>query len=161
MEEKIITAALPHDEGKTFRIRVFPALQAEEWAWRALLAIFGSQAALPKDVAEAAQTSSMAALAGIGLQGLSGVSWEVVKPLLGELLRQAAIIPSPDNPQAVVPLHEGNVNAHIKNGATIAWLRMEVFALCVNFSTGGEALDFHNVFGPARKDSPSMQTPAA
>lgn len=158
MEEKLITVDLPHDAGKTFRIRVFPALKAEKWAMRALVALFGSNAELPPDLAKTATTSSMAALASVGMRGLSGLNWETLEPLYDELLGQVAFVPDVSKPQAVVPLHADNVDAHIKNGATIALLRAEVFALCVNFSAGGAQLGSLQDFLRDRLDSSNTQT---
>ena len=137
METKIITIDTGRDAGKTFRIREFPALRGEKWAARALVALLGTNAEIPDNLAEAAKMSNMAAIAQAGFKCLSGLNWETLEPLYDELLGQVDIVPDPAKPTAVIPLSSGNVDAHVKNPATLFRLRAEVFGLCVNFFVDG------------------------
>lgn len=138
---KLITIEKGPDAEKTFRIRKMSALQLEKWCFRALIALFGSQADVPPGLAEAAQTSNAAAFVQIGLKGLTGLTWEKVESLYDELLRQVDKVPNPENPEAVVKLHNGNADAHVESAGTLFRLRAEVLALCLNFSLDGVSLE--------------------
>ena len=137
LETRLITIDGGRDGGKTFRVREMSALQLEKWAARALIAIFGSQADIPPELAEAAQSSNTVALAQAGMRCLSGLDWEKVEPLYDELLRQVDRVPDIDRPEAVVRLHNGNADAHVASAGTLLRLRAEVVALCLGFSTDG------------------------
>ena len=60
------------DKGKIFVITEMPALQAERWAMRALLALMRSNPELP----EGTELSGMAGLASAGLKALASIRWE-------------------------------------------------------------------------------------
>lgn len=137
LETKLVTIEQGRDAGKTFRIREMSALQLEKWAARALIAIFGSQADIPPELAEAAQTSNAAAMAQAGMKCLTGLTWDKVESLYDELLRQVDRVPDMDKPEAVVKLHNGNVEAHVESAGTLLRLRAEVVALCLGFSIDG------------------------
>lgn len=70
------------DKGKCFVITEMPALQAERWAMRALLALMRSDPELP----EGTELSGMAGLASAGLKALASIRWEDAEPLMDEML---------------------------------------------------------------------------
>lgn len=112
------------DKGKTFRITEMPASQAESWAFRALLAIMHSTHDIPN-----MPVFSMEALVRIGLQGLSGVSWEVAGPLLDEMMSCIQIIPNPATPLIMRPLLEED----IEEISTRLELRKAIWGLHTDF----------------------------
>ena len=113
------------------------ASHLEKWSARALIAVFGSQSDIPDELAEAARTSNTAAMAQMGLKCLSGLSWEKIEPLYDELLGQIDRVPDPAKPEAVIKLNTHNGDAHVASAGTLWRLRVEVVALCLNFSTDG------------------------
>lgn len=98
---------------------------------------FLTQSHIPPELAEAAQTSNTAAMAQAGAKCFSGLSWEKVESLYDELPRQVDRVPDPAKPEAVVKLHNGNVDAHVEGAGTLLRLRAEVVALCLFFFIDG------------------------
>jgi len=158
LETKLITIEKGRDEGKTFRIREMSSLQLEKWCARALIAIFGSNADIPPEVAEAAQNSNTVALIQAGMKCMTGLTWDKVESLYDELLRQVAVVPDPAKPEAVVGLHNGNVENFVRSAGTILRLRGEVLALCLGFSTDGVSLDSLQALLNSRPASETTQT---
>jgi len=121
------------DNGKTFLITEMSALKAEKWATRALLALGKSGADIPDNV----RHSGMAGMAALGLRALTGISFSESEPLLDEMLTCVEYIPDPQkNPLYKRPLMDENDIEEVK---TLLDLRLEVFALHTNF-TSGESL---------------------
>lgn len=114
------------DLGKVFQIEEMPALQAEAWAYRALLALANNGAEIPDDLA----CAGMAAIAAFGLKALTKLRYHDAEPLLAEMLDCVQICPDPRNPQVIRPL----VPSDIEEVATLVRLRVETFNLHVNFS---------------------------
>lgn len=75
------------DLGKVFVITEMSSAQGEEWALKALLALGSS-------VPPEALQLGMAAMSKIGLEGLLSVKFEVLKPLLDEMMSCVKIRPS-------------------------------------------------------------------
>jgi len=116
------------DAGKVFRIREMPAMQAEKWAMRALMAIARSGA----DIG-AAVGGGMQELAGAGLQALMSLRFEDAEPLLDEMMECVSIRPDPRNPQIDRPLTPDD----IEEVSTMLALRSEVLHLHTGFSVAG------------------------
>ena len=118
------------DKGKTFLITEMPPSQAEAWAYRALLALANNNVEVPD------ASLGMAALAQVGLRGLSGLPWIVAEPLLKEMMECVQVCPEPKNPSFVRPLEPagGDGDYDIEEIATRLKLRKEIFQLHVDFS---------------------------
>ena len=79
------------DKGKVFLITEMFADQGEEWALRALIGLMQSGV----DVPEGFPNLGMAALAEMGLKSLSGMRWDLLKPLLDEMFECVQFIGDP------------------------------------------------------------------
>lgn len=88
------------DKGKTFVITEMSADQLEAWAARALLLLMGSGAEVPEDAA----TMGVAGLVSVGFKALSGLRFEVVAPLLEEMMECVQAMPDPSRPHVLTPL---------------------------------------------------------
>lgn len=130
----LITITEGPDAGKVFRVRQMSAATTEEWAGRALLALFNASGGRTDaaSLMETAKTSQTAALMQ-ALSALSGLRWETAKPLLDMLLGQIDRVPNPEKPHAVVPLTPNNVDAHIEDVKTLLRLRGEALRLSLDF----------------------------
>lgn len=113
------------DMGKTFVLTEMPASQAEAWGMRALLALMNSGAEVP----EGFELNGMAGLAEMGLKALSGLSWDVLEPLLGEMMSCVQFMPDPSKPNIVRKLFEED----IEEVSTRLQLRAAVWKLHVAF----------------------------
>ena len=113
------------DKGKMFKITELPASRAEAWAMRAILALMHSGVELP----EGFERMGMAGVAEIGIKALSGLQWDVAKPLLEEMWECVQIIPDPKNLNIQRPLIESDV----EEVATRIKLRAEVWKLHTDF----------------------------
>jgi hypothetical protein len=118
------------DKGKLFVINEMSATQGEEWAMRAMLALMQSNVEIP----EGALELGMAALAQMGLKALSGIKWELAKPLMQELMECIQIIPNPSKTEVVRALVESDIE-EILTRATLKW---EVLSLHVDFSQAAD-----------------------
>ena len=70
------------DKGKIFILTEMPALRAEAWAARALLALIAGNVQIPQGF----ERTGFAGLAQLGIRSLSGLKWEAAEPLLSEML---------------------------------------------------------------------------
>ena len=70
------------DAGKVFLLTEAPAIKAVRWAVRALIALGGSDAELPSDIAAA----GLAGVAAYGIKALSGMAYAEVDALLTDML---------------------------------------------------------------------------
>jgi len=118
------------DKGKQFIITEMPALRAERWAFRALLALAHSGVELPPGAAD----GGMAVLASAGLQALNSLDFEEARPLLDEMWSCVQIVPDPKNPNITRPLviREGEGD-DIEELPTIFQLRERIFRLHTDF----------------------------
>lgn len=127
---KVIAEARPgRDEGKTFFIREMDADQAEDWGMRALLALTRAGAEIPDDMVGA----GMAGIASMGLQALSGLRYEDVKPLFDQMFECVRFCPDLRQRETLRDLVPGD----IEEVATRLELRREIYELHVNFSQPG------------------------
>jgi hypothetical protein len=130
---KTLTIAGPgRDGGKVFRITEMPAVRAERWAMRALVALARSGVDVPDDIAD----QGLQGLAVLGLRALSEVFFEDLSPLLDEMLTCVQIIPDPN----LSDFGRALVDDDVEEVETILQLRREVFELHVDFSTVAAAL---------------------
>ena len=113
------------DEGKTFLLTEMTARQGEEWAMKVLLALMASNVNLP----EGFENLGMAALAEMGLKALTGLKWEVLEPLLAEMMNNIEIIPDPTKTHVHRPLIEDDIEEIL----TRLNLRAEVWNLNMGF----------------------------
>lgn len=117
------------DEGKTYVLREMSATRAEDWAMRALLALTNAGAELPDDILNA----GMAGMATMGLQALTSLRYDDVKPLMDEMFTCVEICPEPNNPNVVRALVEDDIEEVLTRGL----LRKEILDLHMGFSRPG------------------------
>jgi hypothetical protein len=113
------------DHGKVFVLTELPAIRAESWAMRALLALMSSGVEVP----EGFDRMGMAGMAEVGIRALSGLKWEVAEPLLAEMWSCVQIMPDPSKPQIVRNL----IDEDIEEISTRVKLRAEVWKLHTGF----------------------------
>lgn len=138
------------DKGKLFVITEMSAAQGEEWAVRAMLALMQSNVVVPDGFLEL----GMAGLAEMGLKCLSGIKWELAKPLMQELMDCIQIIPDQKRTHVVRPLIEDD----IEEIATRVKLRWEVLKLHVDFSRAADLSDSLRGVVKAAKPEPVTGT---
>jgi hypothetical protein len=114
------------DKGKVFVLTEMPALRAEAWAARALLALIAGNIHMPAGIEKA----GFAGLAQLGIRSLSGLKWEAAEPLLSEMLTCVQIMPSPS---VVRPL----IDDDIEEITTLIKLRKEIWDLHTDFLQAG------------------------
>lgn len=122
------------DKSKRFIITEMPALKAERWALRALMALANSGVELSTDLRE----SGFAGLAYLGLDALQKLKYDDVGPLLDEMLDCVRIAPDPKNPDSTRELvrneREGD---DIEEVSTLLKLRHAIFELHASFFLQG------------------------
>lgn len=111
---------------KTFHLTEMPALKAEKWAARALLALLKSGVELPEDVANA----GLAGIAAVGIKAFGSIDWELAEPLLDEMMLCVQVLPDPRNKKVVRALFEED----IEDVTTLFTLRKELLELHLGFS---------------------------
>ena len=141
--EKYITITADNrDKGKTFFIREKSAVQAEKWAMRMLIAIFGSGKPMPK--------AGLAGLAEVGVDLLSllgNVSWEMAEPLLDEMME---CVQRKESEKCIRSL----VDEDIEAVETLLQLRKEVLELHLGFSLAEKL----QTLAPAAKETTGSLT---
>ena len=118
------------DAGKTFLLTEMAADQAEQFAWKAACAAFNGGMGIPYDLLK----SGWAGLAHIGPGLLTAIPYDVLKPLLDEMLKCVQFIPEPSRPGTTRPFDYED----IEEPTTLLALRAEVFKLHVGFSEAAE-----------------------
>lgn len=122
------------DSGKMFFIKEMPALQAEKWALRLILALSRANVDIPEDVANA----GMAGVATLGLKMLGQMSFPDAEGLLDEMMSCVRHIPDPSRVEVTVPLiMQGGDGDTIEEISTLVRLRTEVIQLHANFFIQG------------------------
>jgi len=89
-KETTFVAETGRDLGKQFLITEMPASQAENWAFKAILAVGNAGIEIPDNLA----SQGMAGLMAIGYMNLLKIPFEAAKPLLDEMMTCVQIIPS-------------------------------------------------------------------
>lgn len=122
------------DKGKRFLITEMPAMKAERWAYRALLALAHSGA----DLGEGALAGGMGAVAQAGFRALQKLNFEDARPLLDEMWDCVQVIPDPKNPEFLRPLVMNEMEGDdIEELETLWMIRERVFRLHTDFFTRG------------------------
>jgi hypothetical protein len=116
------------DDGKVFRITEMPAAQAEKWAWRLFIAMKGTTAQVPPEIAQLG-------MVGVAIRGLNSflaadVRFQDIEPLLDEMMTCVTRVRDPAHPDVATNLIDGDV----EEVQTRGWLRSEVLSLHVGFS---------------------------
>jgi hypothetical protein len=128
IESVVVPAHGGRDDGKTFRISEMDAARAEKWAWRLVIALKGTSAEIPPEVAQMG-------MVGIAIRGINAflaadIRFADVEPLLDEMFDCIAIVRDARHPEvapAIVP-------NDIQEVTTRAWLRSEVLRVHTGFS---------------------------
>lgn len=120
------------DAGKIFLITERPAIVAEKWAWRLAIALKGTSGAIKEEL-------TGLGMVGVAIQGINAIlaadiRFDLVEPLLDELLESVSIIRDPKTPHVVQPLKP---EMDIEEVRTVAWLRSEVIRVHTGFSLAG------------------------
>ncbi len=118
------------DKGRSYLLTEMPAMQAEDWASRALTAVTQANPTIPEDV----KFTGMAGVASLGIRTLSAIAWEDLKPLLAEMLTCVQFVPDPTRPNVVRPMIEDDV----EEVGTLLMLRAEIIELHTGFSVAAE-----------------------
>jgi hypothetical protein len=116
------------DDGKTFLLTEKPASVAEKWAYRLFLAIKGTTAQVPDDVARLGMVG--VAIRGINSFLAADIRWSDIDPLLDEMFTCVQIIRDPKHPS----VSSAPAESDIEEVQTRGWLRSEVLRLHTNFS---------------------------
>lgn len=126
MARKTETVTIPfegRDKGKVFILTELSAVDAEDWAMRALFALMNSGVEIPDNLVEA----GLAGLYSIGMDALTKLPYEAAKPLLESMMKCIQAQPSPTVVRALV-------DSDIEEVATRLELRKRVLALHMDFS---------------------------
>jgi hypothetical protein len=126
---KVITVTIVdqgRDFGKVFQLTEAPAIQADKWGIRAMLALNRNGAQIPDEIMKLGLVGVLV----VGVHKLRGVLWEDLEPLLDEMMGCIKIVPTPDKPNVV----RGLVANDIEEISTLATLRKEVFSLHTGFT---------------------------
>lgn len=123
------------DKGKRFVITEMPALKAERWAMRALIAMAKSGVQMPED----AIGGGMAVIAMAGFQALqAGIQFEDIAPLMDEMMDCVQIMPDPKNPEVIRPLLLSGIEGDdVEEILTLLEIRERVFAIHTDFFFSG------------------------
>ena len=152
--EKVLKIDDPasRDNGRNYFLQEMPALKADKWANRALLALARSGVDVPEEILR----GGMAGLAIIGLGKLVTLSHEEVQPLLDEMLGCAQFY-APD-----VGIKRPLIGEDIEEVQTLWKIRMEVMQLHVNFSLADLLQKFRNWMTSLQQSSamPTSPTPS-
>lgn len=132
---KLVTiTAEGRDQNKGYLLREMPAMQAEKWATRALLALANSGVDLPPDFDP--KTASSAQIITVGLEAFGKARWELMEPLLDEMMECVRYVGNPITaPEVSVPL-VANEDA-IEEVSTLLTIRRELLELHLGFSFAG------------------------
>lgn len=137
------------DDGKTFLIDEMPAAQAEKWALRMFIALKGTSAAVPDDVARFG-------MVGVAIRGLNAflaadVRFMDIEPLLDDMLACVRIVRDPRHPEVATAL----MSDDIEEVQTRVWLRGEVLRVHTGFSVAEAFSLLVSAIKTGPQDSPS------
>jgi hypothetical protein len=135
------------DAGKTFVITEAPALQAEEWGLRAIMALGTSGIVVPQEIADA----GLVGVALIGYQAFMGAKFEEVRPLWQEMLSCISFQPSPG---ISLPFN----GTLIEEVSTLLELRKQILELHTGFTVAELAQKFQVANSAMKLNSPTTST---
>jgi len=121
-KETSFTADFGRDAGKQFHITEMSASQAENWAFKLILAIGNSGIEIPDHLA----AQGMAGLLAVGYLNLLKIPFEAAKPLLDEMMGCIQVVPSPNIKRVLI-------EDDIEEVKTRLALRKAVFDLHTDF----------------------------
>jgi len=114
------------DKGKVFHLTEMPAMQAESWAIRVLLAM-----AKNLNISDDEAAKGMAQLSTMGLVKIAaGMDYNDAAPLMAELMACVQIIPEPSKPNVM----RRDIEIDIEEVSTLMKLKLEVYKLHTAFS---------------------------
>lgn len=123
------------DKGKKFLLTEMPAIKAERWAIRALVAL----AHAGVDIPDESRGAGMAALAHAGLRALHNLDFAEAAPLLDEMWDCVLVLPDPKNPELSRKLMmNGMEGDDIEEVSTLWYLREQIFKLHTDFFFKGK-----------------------
>lgn len=114
------------DYGKTFRITEMSAADAEIWGMKALHAMVSSGIEVPQEYKE---NPSLAVMASIGIKALGQVQFDLLKPLLDQMMSCVEYIPDVTKPTVTNKL----IDLVVEEVSTRLKLRYEVLLLHIGF----------------------------
>jgi hypothetical protein len=115
------------DIGKVYKLIEAPAIQADKWGIRAMLALNRTGAQIPDEIMKL----GLIGILVVGVHKLKGVLWEDLEPLIDEMLSCVEIVPTPSQRNVTRKLFTAPDD--IEEVSTLSTLRMEVFRLHTNF----------------------------
>jgi hypothetical protein len=127
---KVITVTITdegRDLGKVYQLTEAPAIQADKWGIRAMLALNRSGAEIPDDIMK----MGLVGVLMVGVHKLRGVAWSDLEPLVDEMMTCVRFVPTPSTPNVVRNIFPED----IEEIATLSFLRREVLKLHVDFSS--------------------------
>lgn len=128
--ETVTITAEGRDKGKMFIITEMPALAAERWAYRAMLALAHANPEMP----EGAERGGMAAFAEAGIRALNKLDFEEARPLLDEMWRCVQVVPDPKNMAITRPLVMNEAEGDdFEEVETILMMRKRIFDMHTDF----------------------------
>ena len=133
----VITIDAPgRDNGKIFHLKEMPAAQAEAWGIRLMLALSRAGVEVPEGFFD----MGMAGVAAFGIRAMGGLTWEVTKPLLDEMMGCITIQPSPER-----TITRALIDDDIEEVSTRVRLREEVITLHTGFSIAAFISNFRKL----------------
>ena len=115
------------DLGKVYKIIEAPAIQADKWGIRAMLALNRNGAQIPDEIMKLGLIGVLV----VGVHKLKGVLWEDLEPLIDEMMGCVEIVPTPSQRNVTRKLFTSPDD--IEEVSTLSTLRMEVFKLHTGF----------------------------
>ena len=130
-EKVILIEAEGRDKGKSYLIREMSAEAAEAWATRLLLALSRAGVEMPDNFLD----MGMAGVAAMGIRAMGGLSWEVAKPLMDEMMACVHMHSFPGATQQIIP--RPLIPDDIEEISTRVKLREAVLEVHTGFSISG------------------------
>jgi len=136
-KEEYVTVPLAwgaRDAGKVFKITEMPAAQAEKWFVRAVIALKGTSAFIPENLA--AYGTVILTIRGINSFLAADVDYDKLEPILDEMFSCVQIVRDVNARDAEGRMIATNlaVPDDIEEVRTRGWLRSEVLRVHTNFS---------------------------
>jgi len=163
-KHKVITVdGEGRDRGKTFLLLEMPAMQAEKWATKALLAMGRAGVEVPED---ALQAGALGVLL-LGLAGVQQMRFEDAEPLLDEMMTCVSFVPDPSKVDPLAgrpisrPLITSDDSADIEEVSTLLQLRGEVVELHVGFSPAAVLSNMAAALTSRQQTTSTSRKPAA
>lgn len=132
--EEVIIPQGNRDAGKVFLLTEMSAARAEKWAARLLIALAAQQLIAPGDA-----RMGMAGLAGVSTEMIGALSFDVVEPLMDEMMECVTIIRDPKAARNALgePQSYQLLEDDIEEVSTRITLRGRLIDLHTGFSVSG------------------------